>query len=441
MPLPQRAIATVMSFLLALITTPPQVNSPTSSQNPSQSGAQSTSPSAAPEEYAPLTSEELDGLVAPIALYPDALVAQVLGASTFPYEIVDAAFWIKDNSTLTGDALAKAVDQQSWDPAVKALTQFPSVLDNLAKNLAWTSALGEASATQQADVMAAIQRMRAKAQAAGTLKSGTEIKVVQETPQTIVIQPANPQIVYVPTYNPTVVYGAPVMTPGYSSADVATAAILSFGIGIAVGAAINGGCCGWGWSYWGTNWHSHTVIYNRNVYIGNSYWRGGYYGGYRPGYPGYRPPPPGYRPGYPGYRPPPPGYRPPSNGNRPGYPGYGRPPATTLPAPGTGNPNRPGTNPPGTRPGSGNPSTLPATRPGNPGNGVGVRPSQRPATTPSTRPSTNESRGYRAPTGNIPAAQPARPNAISGSAGGRAQSARGNQSLAGGGGNRGASRR
>jgi len=199
MPFPQRAIAAVMSFLLALMTIPGQINAQTSSQNPSQSGAQSTSPSAAPEEYAPLTSDELDGLVAPIALYPDALVAQVLGASTFPYEIVDAAFWIKDNSSLTGDALAKAVDQQSWDPAVKALTQFPSVLDNLAKNLAWASALGEASATQQADVMAAIQRMRAKAQAAGTLKSGTEIKVVQETPQTIVIQPANPQIVYVPT--------------------------------------------------------------------------------------------------------------------------------------------------------------------------------------------------------------------------------------------------
>ena len=438
MPLSQRAIATVMSFLLAVITIPAQGIAQTSSQNPSQS-AQSASPSAAPEEYAPLTSDELDGLVAPIALYPDALVAQVLGGATFPYEIVDAAFWIKDNSTLTGDALAKAVDQQSWDPAVKALTQFPSVLENLAKNLAWTSALGEASSTQQQDVMAAIQRMRAKAQAAGTLKSGTEIKVVQEAPQTIVIQPANPQIVYVPTYNPTVVYGAPVVTPGYSSADVATAAILSFGVGIAVGAAINGGCCGWGWGYWGTNWHSSTVIYNRNVYIGNSYWRGGYYGGYRPGYPGYRPPPPGYRPGYPGYRPPPPGYRPPSNGNRPGYPGYGRPPATTLPAPGTGNPNRPGTNPPGTRPGSGNPSTLPVTRPSNPGQGAGARPSPRPETTPSTRPSTNESRGYRASTGNLPS-QPARPNAISGSAGGRAQSARGNQSLAGGG-NRGASRR
>ena len=187
--------------------------------------------------------------------------------------------------------------------------------------------------------MAAIQRMRAKAYAAGNLKSSPEIKVVQETPQTIIIQPANPQIVYVPTYSPTVVYGAPVVVPGYTSSDVAAAAIISFGVGIAVGAAIYGGCCGWGWSYWGTNWHSHTVIYNRNIYVGNPYWRGGYYGGYHPGYPGYRPGYPGYpgyRPGYPGYgRPPsyyPPGSRPPST----------RPPATTLPAPVPNPGNRPG---------------------------------------------------------------------------------------------------
>ncbi len=124
---------------------------------------------------------------------------------------------------------------------MKALTQFPSVLDNLAKNLAWTSALGEASATQQPDVMAAVQRMRAKALAAGNLKSSPEIKVVQESPQTIVIQPANPQIVYVPVYNPTVIYGAPVVVPGYSSADLAAAAIISFGVGIAVGAMVYGG--------------------------------------------------------------------------------------------------------------------------------------------------------------------------------------------------------
>jgi hypothetical protein len=232
--------------------------------------------------------------VAPIALYPDALVAQVLGASTFPYEVVAATLWMKDNSSLNGEALAKAVDQQSWDPSVKALTQFPSVLDDLSKNLAWTSALGEASATQQADVMSAVQRMRAKALAAGNLKSGPEIKVEQPAPQTIVIQPANPQIVYVPVYSPTVVYGAPIVVPGYYYRGPSVT-VISFGGGIVVGAAVYGGCCGWGWSYWGTNWHSHTVIYNRNIYVGNSYWRGGYYGGANR--------PPGYHPGYPGYKP------------------------------------------------------------------------------------------------------------------------------------------
>ena len=345
MTLLYKALAVFMSFLLVFTAIPVDATA--------QSNQQSASaPPSQPDEYALLTADELDGLVAPIALYPDALVAQVLGAATFPYEIVDAVVWLKQNSSLTGEALAKAVDQQSWDPAVKALTQFPTVLDNLAKNLAWTSSLGEASATQQQDVMAAIQRMRAKAKAAGNLKSSPEIKVVQESPQTIVIQPANPQVVYVPTYNPTVIYGAPVVVPGYSSADVAAAAIISFGVGIAVGAAIYGGCCGWGWGYWGTSWHSHTIIYNRNVYVGNPYWRGGYYGGgYRPpGYPGYRPPGyPGYRPGYPGYRPP------------GGYPGYGRPPATTLPAPGN----------PGNRPGNGGgrpPSTLPANPGNRPGN-------------------------------------------------------------------------
>lgn len=425
-----------------------------------QSNAQITPPVGPQDEYAPLTADELDALVAPIALYPDALVAQVLGASTFPYEIVAATLWIKDNSGLTGEALAKAVDQQSWDPAVKALTQFPSVLDNLSKNLAWTSALGEASATQQQDVMAAVQRMRAKALAAGNLKSTSEIKVVQEAPQTIVIQPANPQIVYVPVYNPTVIYGSPFIVPGYYYRGPSVAYI-SFGGGIVVGGAIYGGCCGWGWSYWGTNWHSHTVIYNRNIYVGNSYWRGGYYGGvYRP---------PGYRPGYPGYRPGYPGYRPPT------YPGYGRPPVSTLPypdnnRPGTrpGNPStlpakpgtrpgnpttlpanpgntRPGTRPgnpstlpanPGTRPGSGNPSIQPVN-PGNPGSRPGTQPSTRPGTTPGTQPST---RPAPQPS-QRPSTQPARPDSFSGSAGGRAQSARGNQSMGAKGGGGGGGRR
>ncbi len=415
----------VAALLLAFVMQSASVvlgqNTPTGTQT----GGQATPPGSQPE-YALLTADELDSLVAPIALYPDALVAQVLGASTFPYEVVAATLWIKDNSGLTGEALAKAVDQQSWDPAVKALTQFPSVLDDLSKNLAWTSALGEASATQQQDVMAAVQRMRAKALAAGNLKSGSEIKVEQPAPQTIVIQPANPQIVYVPVYSPTVVYGAPIVVPGYYYRGPSVT-VISFGGGIVVGASVYGGCCGWGWSYWGTNWHSHTVIYNRNIYVGNSYWRGGYYGG------AYRPP--GYRPGYPGYKPGYPGYRPPT------YPGYGRPPATTLPANAGGNtrPAGPGNNG-GTRPGAGGPSTLPAnpgnrpaTQPGTRPTTPGTQPSTRPGTTPSTQPTPRPSQQ--------PSTKPARPDSFSGSAGGRAQSARGNQSMAAKGGGGGGGRR
>ena len=184
---------------------------------------------------APLSADEFQQLVAPVALYPDSLVAQILAAATFPDQVSAASNWLQQHQELKGSALMQAVDTQPWDPSVKALTQFPSVLSNLAKNLSWTSALGEAYGTQAADVMTAVQVLRAKAQAAGNLKSGSQITVVQQSPQVIVIQPANPQVVYVPQYNPTVVYGTPYVTPGYSTAAVATTAVVAFGVGIAVG--------------------------------------------------------------------------------------------------------------------------------------------------------------------------------------------------------------
>lgn len=143
--------------------------------------------------------------MAPIALYPDSLVAQILTAATFPDQVAIANYWVEQNKNLTGSALMQAVDKQSWDPSVKALTQFPSVLGNLASNLAWTSSLGEAYHNQQPEVMTAIQTLRAQAKAKGTLQSSSQITVVQQSPQTIVIQPTNPQIVYVPQYNPTIV--------------------------------------------------------------------------------------------------------------------------------------------------------------------------------------------------------------------------------------------
>src|SRR5215469_4867264 len=146
------------------------------------------------------------------------------------------------------------------------------------KNLAWTSELGEAYHVQPKDVMTAVQKLRAQAKAAGNLKSGSQITVVQQSPDVIVIQPTNPQVVYVPQYNPAVVYGTPVQTPGYTSADVAATAVLAFGVGIAVGAAMSNSCCTWGYSYWNCNWHGGAVVYRSNVYYGNNAWHGGVYG-------------------------------------------------------------------------------------------------------------------------------------------------------------------
>jgi hypothetical protein len=252
------------------------------------SAGQSTTPdtSAPPTEATDHTASELQALVAPIALYPDSLVAQILTAATFPDQVAIADYWLEQNKSLTGSALMKEVDKQSWDPSVKALTEFPSVLDNMAKNLTWTSSLGEAYHNQQAEVMTAIQALRAQAKAKGTLKTTSQITVVQQSPQTIVIQPTNPQIVYVPQYNPTIVYGTPYAIPGYvyappaySAGDVAAAGIIGFGAGIAVGAMMAGGCCSWGYSSWNCGWHGTAVVYHGGAYYGNAGWHGGYYNG------------------------------------------------------------------------------------------------------------------------------------------------------------------
>lgn len=250
-----------------------------------QAPALSPEESGSPTEGAPQTANQLQALVAPIALYPDSLVAQILTASTFPDQIAVAEYWLKQNQSITGNALMQAVDKQSWDPSVKALTEFPSVLDNLAKNLTWTSSLGEAYHNQRAEVMTAIQTLRAQAKANGTLKSTSQMTVEQQSPQIIVIQPANPQVVYVPQYNPAVVYGTPYVTPGYTAGDVAAAGVIGFGAGIAVGALAAGGCCGWGYSAWDCGWHGTAVVYHGGAYYGNPAWHGGYYnGGYHNGY-------------------------------------------------------------------------------------------------------------------------------------------------------------
>src|ERR1700681_3642664 len=215
------------------------------------------------------TPQELQQLVAPIALYPDALVAQILAASTYPAEIVEAARWMQSHSDLKGEKLGGEVGKQSWDPSVKALTQFPSVLENMDKNLSWTSSLGDAYATQQQDVMDAVQVMRQQARKAGHLES-TEQENVSTQGNTITIEPAVPDVVYVPAYDPWLVYGYPIVAyPGWYPVPgiFYGGPGLYFGAGFGIGFF---GGFGWGWNHWGSDWHGHRMIYNHNTYISHS---------------------------------------------------------------------------------------------------------------------------------------------------------------------------
>src|SRR5664279_614846 len=244
--------------------------------------AQAPSQPAQAPPYTQQTPEQLQQLVAPIALYPDSLVAQILAASTFPEQVVEADRWVQANPNLKGDALGQGVDQQPWDPSVKALTAFPSVLGNMDKNLSWTSSLGDAYYNDQQDVMDAVQVMRQRAQQAGDLKTTPQQTVATEG-ATIVIQPASPDIVYVPAYDPWLVYGTPIRAwPGwYPYPGIWFGGpYLSFGMGFGIG--FYGGY-GWGWPHWGFDWHNHAVLYNHNTYYSqsktfynrNSYYRGG----------------------------------------------------------------------------------------------------------------------------------------------------------------------
>src|SRR5205807_9264811 len=165
------------------------------------------------EEAPKIPNDQLDSLVAPIALYPDPLLSQTLVASTYPLEVVQLQQWLEKNNSLKGTALANAVEKQNWDPSIQAMAALPAVVKQLGDNIAWTSDLGNAFLAQQSDVMDAVQRMRAKAESKGTLKTSAhqtvQTKTVENGKQAIVIQPAQPDVVYVPSYDPVVVYGAP----------------------------------------------------------------------------------------------------------------------------------------------------------------------------------------------------------------------------------------
>jgi Protein of unknown function (DUF3300) len=423
----RRFMACVASAALVIGTLPAPLGAqpapaPVAAPDPSQQGEQ-------------FSTAQLEALLAPIALYPDTLLTQLLMATTNPLEIVAASRWLAQGSNreLKGKALEDALRSQPWDPAVKSLVPFPQVLEMLNQQLEWTQQLGYAMQNQEAEVFDAIQRLRARAQSAGTLQTTPQQVVraeaapppppgaVDPRAQNIVIDPADPNLVYVPSYDPSQVYGvwpyadvppvyyAPLPGYGYPGALVAG---LVFGAGVAIAAAAlwgwarpNWGCC-WGGRYGGVN-----VNVNRwNTISPNRPWRGGGGGvwhainpGLRPGGgmgrpggpvgrpvrpdgpPGVIPPqrpgiPPGgfppsaHRPGGPGA----PGLPPAGPGHRPGIPGAPGQRPGFSPGPG----GRPGLTPgPGGRPGLPGPGNRPAVPPGP---GAGNRPSPGPGIRPVT---------------------------------------------------------
>src|SRR5438094_6935673 len=217
-------------------------------------------PAAAQSEK--FSSGQIEQLVSPIALYPDGIAVQILIAATYPLEVVEAARWRTKNASLNGDAFDRALESQDWDPSVESLTHFPDVLQRMSDNLDWTKDLGDAFLGQKDEVLDAVQRLRAKAYESGALKTTKEQVVTREVvkeKEIIRVEPADPQVVYVPTYSPSAVYGPPpapyypamsTYPPGYDPMTT----LLTFGAGMAVGAAISGGC----------DWDDHNVYNNYN---------------------------------------------------------------------------------------------------------------------------------------------------------------------------------
>jgi Protein of unknown function (DUF3300) len=220
------------------------------------------------EQTAVFKPEELEQILAPIALHPDSLVSQILMASTYPLEVVQAERWAKQNASLKGDALTAALEKQDWEPSVKSLVNFPQVLTMMSEKLDWTQKLGDAFLADQKKVLDTIQSLRAKAQASGNLQTTKEQTVIVEE-KIIKIEPANPQVVYVPTYNPTVVYGAwpyPAYPPySYYPPGYLASSMFAFGAGVAMGAA-------WGYAWGNCNWGGGDVDVdvNRNTNINNN---------------------------------------------------------------------------------------------------------------------------------------------------------------------------
>ena len=296
-------------------TAAPTPGEPAQAPAPVETVAQQASQPAPPASSEAMAPAALDELLAPIALYSDALLAQVLAAAANPQEVMDGGNWLLQNTSLKGQSLQDAAKQAGFGPPMQALVMFPTVVDMMCQNFDWTKQLGSAFNTDQGAVMASVQRLRAQAAAVGNLKSTPQQKVETQTvdkQQVIVIQPADPKVIYVPTYNPQVVYTTPPPPPpavGPTTGDVVAAGLIGFTAGVIVGSMFNNN------NYYPyPNWGGGGVWYGGNPYHRNVYV---YAPNYNRGYP------PGYRPGY--------GYRPPAN-----YPnGWNR--ASTLPAYNSGN--------------------------------------------------------------------------------------------------------
>jgi len=225
----------------------------------------------APVVRQPLNAGQLEQLVAPIALYPDPLVAQVLAASTYPAQVVEADQWRRQRMGASPEEIVAGADVQPWDPSVKALTAFPQVLEQMARNLQWTTDLGNAYFNQPQDVIEAVQVMRRRAQAAGNLQS-TPQEIVRYQGDYIELASVNPEIVYVPAYNPWAVYGEPVTPyPGFSLlgaiGEFFTSSPLRYGLGIAMSAFAH---TPWGWLAWGLDWLVQAVLFNHSDYSSHS---------------------------------------------------------------------------------------------------------------------------------------------------------------------------
>jgi hypothetical protein len=258
-------LATILSFGLVLATC---------NFGAAEASAQTAAPKAATADQ-----QAMDKLLAPIALYPDALLAQVLAGASSPQQVTEVNKWLQQNSQLQGSDLQQAAETAGFDAAFIALVLFPDVLKLMETNLPWTTELGKAFTSDQKAVLASVQRLRAQAQAAGNLKSTPQQEVKTETDsgqQVIVIQPANPQIVYVPVYNTQTVYVAAPPAPD-NSADVAAAAVIGFGLGIALGVAMSNNSYGYyGWGAWGMHWHSSVVVVHGGIWHVPPHGRYGY---------------------------------------------------------------------------------------------------------------------------------------------------------------------